>query len=491
MATARRAEAEARAQEIEAARAKMQARKAAPADQPEPAPQDPVRLQPVEKTTPRLSRETFRTSRLLDFCSRKELIAQTGHESAEWSLVILKELVDNALDACEEAGVAPEITVTVGQGFIRVSDNGPGLPASTIDGVLDFSVRVSSREAYVAPDRGAQGNALKTLVAMPYVLDGQRGRLEIAAQGVRHDITLGLDRIRQEPIVQHDKAPAPDVIAGTVVTIYWPDSSSSLLADAEDRFLQITEGYTVLNPHLTLTVDWFGEPRRVEATAPEWKKWRPSEPTSPHWYRPEHLARLVSAQLARDADQGRDRPVRELVAGFRGLSATAKQKVVLAATGLGRAPLSALVNGQDLDHAKVATLLATMQAESKPVPPERLGIIGRAHVTTRFEALGCNMETFKYTYKRGTTDGLPWVVETAFAAREDEDADRRFIVGVNWSPGILNPFRSLGSIGQSLDAVLEQQRAGRDEPVVLLIHMAQPRVEYTDRGKSAVVVGGD
>jgi DNA topoisomerase VI subunit B len=428
---------------------------------------------------------------LLDFCSRKELIAQTAHEPAEWPLVILKELVDNALDACEEAGVAPEIAVIVGQDFIRVADNGPGLPASTIDGVLDFSVRVSSREAYVAPDRGAQGNALKTLVAMPYVLDGQRGRLEIAAHGVRHDIVLGLDRIRQEPIVQHDKVPAPDVTIGTVVTIHWPDSSSSLLADARDRFLQIAEDYTVLNPHLTLTVDWFGEHRNMKSTAPEWKKWRPSEPTSPHWYKPDHLARLVSAQLARDADRGRDRPVRELVAEFRGLTATAKQKVVLAATGLGRAPLSVLVKGQDLDHAKVATLLSAMQAESKPVPPERLGVIGRAHVATRFEALGCDMETFKYTYKRGTTDGLPWIVESAFAYRPKEEGGRRFVVGVNWSPGIGNPFRSLGSMGQSLDSVLEQQRAGRDEPVVLLIHMAQPRVEYTDRGKSAVVVGGD
>ena len=62
---------------------------------------------------------------------------------------------------------------------------------------------------------------------------------------------------------------------------------------------------------------------------------------------------------------------------------------------------------------------------------------------------------------------------------------------MNWSPGIVNPFRELGKFGQSLDSVLEQQRAGRDEPVVLVLHMACPRVEYTDRGKSAVVIDGD
>ena len=40
----------------------------------------------------------------------------------------------------------------------------------------------------------------------------------------------------------------------------------------------------------------------------------------------------------------------------------------------------------------------------------------------------------------------------------------------------------------SLDSILEQQRAGDDQPVVLLLHMACPRVQYTDRGKSAVVI---
>ena len=54
----------------------------------------------------KLERTTLRTSRLLDFCSRKELIAQTGHQPDSWPLVVLKELVDNALDACKEVGVA-------------------------------------------------------------------------------------------------------------------------------------------------------------------------------------------------------------------------------------------------------------------------------------------------------------------------------------------------------------------------------------------------
>ncbi len=56
----------------------------------------------VARPAAQLQRATLRTSRLLDFCSRKELIAQTGHQPEAWPLVVLKELVDNALDACED-----------------------------------------------------------------------------------------------------------------------------------------------------------------------------------------------------------------------------------------------------------------------------------------------------------------------------------------------------------------------------------------------------
>ena len=79
-----------------------------------------------------LERTTFRTSRLLEFCSRKELVAQTGHEPDAWPLVVAKELVDNAIDACEEAGTAPEVRIKLTHSSITVIDNGPGIPPETV-----------------------------------------------------------------------------------------------------------------------------------------------------------------------------------------------------------------------------------------------------------------------------------------------------------------------------------------------------------------------
>ena len=49
--------------------------------------------------TKKLTRVPFKVSRLMEFCTRRELVNQTGHDVWEWALVILKELTDNALDA--------------------------------------------------------------------------------------------------------------------------------------------------------------------------------------------------------------------------------------------------------------------------------------------------------------------------------------------------------------------------------------------------------
>jgi hypothetical protein len=350
-------------------------------------------------------------------------------------------------------------------------------------------VRVSSREAYVAPDRGAQGNALKTLIAMPFVLDGERGRITIAAKGVRHEIVTAVDRVRQAPVIEHRESEF--VHFGTFAQIQWPDSASSKLSDASDRILQVALGFAVLNPHLTLTLDLFGDTHHWGAVAPDWVKWLPSNPTVAHWYSDEDLWRLIAGHLA----GGHGMTVRELVSTFSGLARTAKQKAVCADAGLAHAYLGDLTKDNAPEMPKVAALLTAMKRHSRPVKPAALGVIGKDAIADRFAALGCEMESFKYAKTIGETDETetkhdrPWVIETAFAWCPEQGESRTLITGVNWSPGILNPFRQLGPYGQSLDDILAQQRARRDEPVVLLLHLACPRPSYSDRGKSSVVLG--
>jgi DNA topoisomerase VI subunit B len=442
-----------------------------------------------------LHREAFRTSRLLEFCNRKELIAQTGHHAEEWPLVILKELVDNAIDIAEEAAIAPEITIQVSTetSEITVADNGPGILPDTVKDILDYTVRVSSREAYVSPTRGAQGNALKTLVAMPYALDGKEGVTVIAAQGITHIITFRVDHLRQEPVLDHDRVPSPTT-KGTRITIKWPNSACLILAGAESRFLQIADDFAWVNPHLRIRVEWNGSIRvDRKPSNPAWQKWRPSDPTSAHWYDAYRLERYVAAHVSHDRDLGRDRTVREFISELRGFSGSAKQKLVLDETGMARASLSSLFSdGGEPKRADIERLLGSLKKHSKSVKPQALGLIGQDHLRACFEGGGVHPETFKYKKVVGIDDaGLPCVLETAFGYCPNEISKRRIIAGANWSVGIGNPFRSFGRHGEGLESLLAEQRARYHEPIVFVAHFACPRIEYTDRGKSALVIRGE
>jgi DNA topoisomerase VI subunit B len=439
----------------------------------------------------------------MEFCTRRELVNQTGHDVYEWLLVILKELFDNALDAAEESEIAPIVSIAVSDRSIIISDNGPGIPAKTIDGILDYTVRVSSREAYASPTRGAQGNAFKTILPMAYVLDEHHGEdafgeTIIEAHGVAHHIRFSVDHIKQEPKIEHTTK-SSTVVRGTTITtslpaIQYDGYELDLIEDGKERFLELAESYAWLNPHLTLRVSWNGEQViDIKASNPTWRKWLPSWPTSAHWYDKSRFRRYMAAHVAhRDSIT-----VREFISEFRGMTGTAKQKAVLAETGASHVSLRSFFGHHKANPANIAKLLASLQKHSKPVRPADLGIIGKHHLFHLMEAAGGDPKTFTYNRTIGETNGIPRVIEFAFGIHRDGLAvagrvpSRKIITGVNWSPGINNPFRQLGRGGIGLDAILSEVRANTSQPVIAALHMACPRVTYTDRGKSAIVVEGD
>ena len=247
--------------------------------------------------------------------------------------------------------------------MMEVVDNGPGIGGDVIDDILDFSVRVSSREAYVGPWRGAQGNALKTLVAMPFALDGKAGLFEIRSRGIRHLIRMSIDPIAQQPAIEVVRK-ASLVKIGTAVRVHWPVlpwSMGNLEADFS-RIALLAEQYAFFNPHLRLACRITGYGRIWEPTDPGWKRWRPSEPLVAEWYDDARFERLFCALLNADRKSGRVRPVRDMIGDFRGLSSTGKRKQLMAELGLARASLEDLVMGDGApDRERLAKLLAAMK----------------------------------------------------------------------------------------------------------------------------------
>src|SRR5690606_4660501 len=76
-------------------------------------------------------------------------------------LTTVKEAVDNALDACEEAGILPDIRVEVLQKSetrfkISIRDNGPGIVRKQIDNIFG-KLLYGSKFHRLKMSRGQQG----------------------------------------------------------------------------------------------------------------------------------------------------------------------------------------------------------------------------------------------------------------------------------------------------------------------------------------------
>jgi DNA topoisomerase VI subunit B len=428
-----------------------------------------------------LARTTFATSRMLEFFTEAELAMQIGHDPPLWAAAILKELIDNGLDACEKAGVPPSVQVRIEDDTLQVQDNGPGLPIETLQRSLDYDVRVSDNAYYVSPTRGRLGNALKCVWAAPFVVDGRRGCVEVAAHGVLHRIDVSLDGIAQEPRIAMAEEPS-HVKTGTFLRLHWP-AVASCLTDAKpsDSYnaARLLRAYATFNPHATFTLEADGAALTWLGTDRAWQKWQPDWPTSPHWYTPEAFRSLIAAYLAAERNGGRSRSVREFVGEFDGLTGSLKQKRVLEQARLTGARLEHLVEEEEVKAMVAGRLLKTMQRHTRPVQPGRLGILGENHLRAALvKHYQADPAAVMYKRKTGMDGGLPFVLEVAFAMKSkfDEEEQRDVVVGLNWSPALMQAL-------PQLDGLLAEMRVDSWDPVVILVHLAHPRLEPTDRGK--------
>ncbi|MBI1789590.1 MAG: ATP-binding protein [Acidobacteria bacterium] len=378
---------------------------------------------------------------------------------------------------------------------LTVVDNGPGLHPDVLERILDFGSRTSDKSAYVSPTRGAQGNAFKTVLAIPYVFGGGKaGQVEVECGGIRHTIVVSTDHVLQRPQVNHRQESI--VRNRGTLTRVTVDAASSKAAEADPGFLQnLVRDFCLFNPHATFDLLIHGERTAVEATTPEWRKWLPTDPTSAHWYNHERLETLIGCCIGAERAGGRVRTVREFISEFRGLSATAKQKRVSERAGLERAYLHDLANNGKFDQHRVADLLAAMQELSAPVKPEMLGLLGKEHFAQRLQPVG---ETLRYTCKKAIDQrGLPYLIECAFAVTPD-GGPRGLRAGINWSVPLGNPFQDDAfriddeHLVSGLMALLANQRINLHcDPVCLAIHLTCPRFRYLDRGKGSISLGGD
>jgi DNA topoisomerase VI subunit B len=440
-----------------------------------------------------LQRELFETKRQLEYFSPKELSMQLGAPPWGWGEVLIKELVDNALDAAESAGTAPAIDVTLTPQGFTVDDNGPGMSQALIERSLDYDIRVSDKMYYVSPTRGQLGNALKCVWAAPYAItEGKMpGAVAVVSQGLQHRIAATVDRIAQEPKLQHTITEAPICKNGTSITVTAPKVACyhpwSPINDFYKSVEALIEKYAAFNPHASFTLTTPALTLTYPSTTPGWKKWRPSDPTSPRWYELDHFTALIAAYLHGERLSGgrKARTLREFVSEFSGLSASAQQKAVLGAASLSGRYLRDLVEGDAFREAESETLLSTMQRYSRPINPKALGVLGKSHLSRVLdEHHHVDVDTIDYKKVLAEASGLPFVLEVAFGVtRKDheEGQDLRILAGINWSATPIPPFAQL-------DSYLSTALVSQGHHVVVVVHLAIPRPTFRDRGKQSLAL---
>jgi hypothetical protein len=441
--------------------------------------------------THQLERAVFSTSRAAEFLDLRALQSQTGQPARRFGDVVLKELLDNALDAAESADRQPEIALAVEVGDevakVTVSDNGPGIPPETVAKILDFDRTVSDKAHYRSPTRGAQGNAFKTLLGIPDAFKlGEP--VVIEACGVRHEILVHLDPGGQLQ-VRHDTAPSSRS-EGTAVTVPLP-----VALDIDTR--RWLQGMALVNPHATfIERGQSGDPGDAVFYKPSvgdgWSKPVPTNPTSPHHYDAPAMHRLVSSHIGAAQLGSPDMPLGAFLRSFDGLKSTARARLVAAALP-GITHLSGFADRQE----QVETLLKEMRRHTRAPKPAKLGRVGEDHFRALFDHW-YGVEEFWYRRKELlTADGMPWVVEVA-AARTHRPGAVHY--GMNYSSTFDDPLtRTLlrvkdasawGGAGWFREADAAPGHAN-GQLRAAAVHLICPAPSFLDKGKAVLSVGED
>jgi DNA topoisomerase VI subunit B len=207
-------------------------------------------------------RQLFSEPQVAQYFELQSLGKRVGRPPHDFHRVVVKELIDNSLDAAEAAGVTPEVGVEIigHKVFLvaHVSDNGNGITPAVLDKLLDFSKFSSDKALYRSPTRGQQGNALKTLMAMPFATEFGN-ETYVYSGGHKHTIEAGLDEAGL-PRVGRESVPY-DKHHGTTITVPLNYTHTNQTRGMPGwQILELVRAYHVFNPHAEVSFEHYEPP---------------------------------------------------------------------------------------------------------------------------------------------------------------------------------------------------------------------------------------
>jgi len=224
--------------------------KAKAAAAPEPAPEKPRTRETAESMSKRqrdisISEFFTKNRHLLGFDNPRRALLTT-----------IKEAVDNSLDACEEAGIVPEIRIEVrpipnqlDRFTVRVRDNGPGIVKKQIPNIFG-KLLYGSKFHRLKMSRGQQGIGISAAGMYGQLTTGQPVRITSRTAPGRpaHYYEITIDTQKNEPRIQKDDQIDWDNGHGTMVEIDL-EAKYQKGRQSIDEYIEQT---AIANPHVSI-----------------------------------------------------------------------------------------------------------------------------------------------------------------------------------------------------------------------------------------------
>ena len=411
-------------------------------------------------------------------------------------ITAVKEAVDNALDACEEARILPDIVVQITKMDnkkdilqLDVEDNGPGIPRTSIEKVFG-QLLFGSRFHAIRQSRGQQGIGITGVVMYSQLTTGDPTHVEskIAKEATAVAVDIGLDTRKNKAVKSNqDRVDWGEKVHGlkirTRMKAKYQKGRQSVW-----QYLRMT---SIVNPHADiLFIDPDGQkhhwprvteklPGRVEAIKPH-----------PNGIELGQLQRLCG-------ESSESRMTTFLRRNFSGVSGRAAKELCEVAE------LEEKLKPKSLKAEQIRALLEAFQGErtlrGKPVkllnpPTSCLSPIEELLIKKGLSKTIDSKFVTTMTRAPSVTQGNPFQIEVGLIFGEGMAADKPVEI-LRFANRVPLMYQQGGCLLTKAIESVDWRQYGLDQaggrgvpkgPAAILVHLASTNVQFTSEAKEAL-----
>ncbi|GAB5494574.1 MAG: hypothetical protein Phog2KO_47890 [Phototrophicaceae bacterium] len=445
----------------------------------------------------------------MDFVRLEGLQKLTATAAHDWDIYIFKELIDNALDADEADPdiYKPRVEAEVRYhktGFSITVANQSIFPVKKLDQIFNLRKRVSVKDYYMFPTRGAQGNGLKTILGIPYALynfysggysvNWKSIVIEVGYQQTSVDFQI--DAALEDIEVRIEQGRLPYETEGTEITVNVEAFTRKYPRTAEE-LLRFSRLIARFNPHsdfefnfvFAAASDQIEEHNlTIEGDITLFNKYNLEKLPPIQWYTPRKVSELINALIRYHRTEHNNFPTMADVAREFGFDEFPRDSLYHAGESL-----KTIMRGNSMNQMD-ATRISEWLCDQ---PERQLGtswFVGEDYYHRVLEPVKRehgNGDLFFYDFYQSTNHNPPFVIEVVLSG--NAKAQREIDVGINHTLAYRDPFfnRLLYPVDKSepvkgLDKLLNYYGLQDTSPITLSVHIISPNVLYDNYGKSGI-----